>query len=75
MNLCYVVDVTDEHQLRCVGGGLRKQRGGTGGEVLVRTNEGSKYRLMMLSPVSPHCDVTKVISLSLVHSFTSVFLR
>jgi hypothetical protein len=45
-----------------------------GGEVLVRTNEGSKYRLMMLSPVSPHCDVTKVISLSPVHSFISLLL-
>lgn len=72
MNLCSAGDFTDEHWLRCIVGTEKvKQR--RGGGVLVRTNEGSKYRLMMLSPVSPHCDVTKVISPSLIHVFVSLF--
>jgi hypothetical protein len=73
VHLCSAGDFTDEHWLRYIAG-AEKVKEGRGADVLVRTNEGSKYRLMMLSPVSPHCDVTKVISPSLVHAFLSLFL-
>lgn len=74
VHLCSTGDFADEHWLRYIAGAENvKER--QGADVLVRTNEGSKYRLMMLSPVSPHCDVTKVISLSLFLEFLSLFLR
>jgi hypothetical protein len=73
VNLCITVDFNDEHWLRYTveveNGKEQKGKGWGEGEVLVRTNEGSKYRLMTLRPVNPYCDVT----LSLVHSFVSVF--